>query len=484
MMHGTRAHPTQVTRALGEGDLSTMHTTNGFCFCSNPAECVVPKGKWGDASDSDATVDDSELCGLWHTISSLVDRKQRRAVDLNPNPCASQLDWPFVNGTLRDGTPTLGREKAAACNLYDRLPKFRYAYNSTLVASARGGNTTLGEGGSCHTGRAPRMPAVSFDHQLCHKIHSNTSHIAVRCKLSGGNTEDHELPRELSTPPDLMVTNLQRVRRTCRTEGCAAPPDQYRGVVKMEPEMSFGTPYRVSTSRLLAGEVRDLLCGGNLSASPACVDLLNVPEWSMSSFINHFFADPGQLVTHALNQTGAKRSFSDELLYRSRPSEDVLWGGDWVACNQSTQNCFGSITKEDFEGDNRVQMCMDTVIHESKEGNLGTTDIGFDLCNLNSQMAQLCDRINQYRAEVLAANCMVADGCTPGEYVYTPGMYISSNSDFVRGTVSNFYERYNHRLLNESQFFYTFASDDLVCPSDDLERELRYRNEAWKQVKN
>ena len=39
-------------------------------------------------------------------------------------------------------------------------------------------------------------------------------------------------------------------------------------------------------------------------------------------------------------------------------------------------------------------------------------------------------------------NCIFAGVCAPQVFVYSPGMYSSSNQDFVRGTVSSFYEMF------------------------------------------
>ena len=46
------------------------------------------------------------------------------------------------------------------------------------------------------------------------------------------------------------------------------------------------------------------------------------------------------------------------------------------------------------------------------------------------------------RKKVFEANCIFAGVCAPQVFVYSPGMYSSSNQDFVRGTVSSFYEMF------------------------------------------
>lgn len=46
------------------------------------------------------------------------------------------------------------------------------------------------------------------------------------------------------------------------------------------------------------------------------------------------------------------------------------------------------------------------------------------------------------QGKVFEANCIFAGVCAPQVFVYSPGMYSSSNQDFVRGTVSSFYEMF------------------------------------------
>ena len=60
------------------------------------------------------------------------------------------------------------------------------------------------------------------------------------------------------------------------------------------------------------------------------------------------------------------------------------------------------------------------------------------------------------RKKVYEANCIYAGVCAPQVFVYSPGMYSSSNQDFVRGTVSSFYEMFK-------QVRFAFAVCVCVC---------------------
>ena len=54
------------------------------------------------------------------------------------------------------------------------------------------------------------------------------------------------------------------------------------------------------------------------------------------------------------------------------------------------------------------------------------------------------------QVKVAQANCIFAGLCAPQVFVYSPGMYSSSNKDFVRGTVSSFYEMFKQKLVRGS----------------------------------
>lgn len=68
-------------------------------------------------------------------------------------------------------------------------------------------------------------------------------------------------------------------------------------------------------------------------------------------------------------------------------------------------------------------------------------------------------------------------------------MYSSSNNDFVRGTVTDFYEMFRQVSTTDGNLA-AFAYDSAinasllggrVCPMDDMEAALKVRNEALKQ---
>ena len=188
MLHGTRSHPTQMFASLYD-KLANVVTSNGFCFCVDWQDCqVLSTGK---------------ECTLLDTIRSMYDEKFRTTQLLTQDDqvCTQQLDWPFVGGRLRDRMEVPSRYSSPAqvptetagntCNVLDRLPPFQYRYRASgRVAKPADGKTSLSEGGSCHMGRAARLPsnAASLNTRLCRKIHTNHTHIVARCFGASGST--------------------------------------------------------------------------------------------------------------------------------------------------------------------------------------------------------------------------------------------------------------------------------------------------------
>ena len=108
----------------------------------------------------------------------------------------------------------------------------------------------------------------------------------------------------------------------------------------------------------------------------------------------------------------------------------------------------------------------------------------------------VCQVLKAAQGKVFEGSCIFAGVCAPQAFVYTPGMYSSSNQDFVRGTVLSFYEMFKQvasRRSGESSSneeedeFRAFAftnetrDDEMVCPLDNMEWELKVRNQAMKK---
>ena len=137
-------------------------------------------------------------------------------------------------------------------------------------------------------------------------------------------------------------------------------------------------------------------------------------------------------------------------------------------------------------------MLLTTLSVQVRAGLVNSTAVGLDICNLNNKTNQLCQILKTAQVKIAHGNCIFAGACAPQLFVYTPGMYSSSNNDFVRGTVADFYEMFKQqsaRSLDDydlSAFVYNnsfpgLSDEDHVCPMDDMELALKLRNEAMKQ---
>jgi hypothetical protein len=156
------------------------------------------------------------------------------------------------------------------CNVLDRLPPFQYRYMPVgKVTKPSDRKTSLSEGGSCHMGRGACIPKGStVSTSLCRKIHTNHTHVVARCfsKSVGTSYTDIEMEREMSAAPDWMVRQMKKQRIRCNSQECSAASapswmtETDRQAMPHGPEVSYGIPFRWSASRLLASDMRSVLC--------------------------------------------------------------------------------------------------------------------------------------------------------------------------------------------------------------------------------
>ena len=439
MLFVTRAHPTMVSQEfLG---MAAIYTSNGFCFCQDAVQCKVPKGQW------------ASTCGLDSVISSLLDRQERPVVTLNSQTCTQQIDWPFLAGTLRDGSEVDARTTDPACNIMDRLPVFKYSYRSLNITKNPSGKTTLDAGGVCHMGRAANRivdPAGQVKISRCRTIHRNSTHVTVRCTMDQNNVDqDFIQERKVPATPAILLNNMRNVRRRCTGGQCSAPPAFYDDVGNnpLRNEVSYGLPFKWSPSRLMAAQIKKAACGGNHNATQACDTLLNLPEWEIDKFITNMFQTPLALFNGDWASSDAVPSLLDATVAVERPREDLLWSSDhaaWVLCDQKNKTCYGSISKEEWTGPNKLGACKREMAQH--EGKAGTIAVGLNICDLDDRLNNMCLALQTARQHLIDANCQMTGACSPREFVYTPSMYSTTNSDFARGTVTDFYELHNPQL--------------------------------------
>jgi hypothetical protein len=487
---GIRSHPT-MSYASGKNRVGNMYTSNGFCTCT--------------IADSCKTLNSTTLCGVVDTIKSLYDQNLRDLLIVQQvrTSCQAQLDWPYEAGTLRDGTvvharDTSGRyiDSQSSCDVMDRLPPFRYVYrpNGNITSPL---TTSLHKGGACHMGTAPMFttipskttsaaPGLTYTYATgsCTKIEETHTNITVSCDYDKGVTAPDivVMQKTLAKAPQWAVDRMKIQRQRCDT--CPKPPTwtDFRGnELPSGPEVSYGIPFRWSSSRLLAADVKLWLCGSHHNDSSTCNMLLNETAWGLESFLDYFTNDAAALFSG--NQTSALPTLQEAVNRSDAYSDTRLWNGPdaaWVACSQQPGGkCFGGIAKEDWYSSRRGDVCVAEFTRQVAAGTVNESTLPFDICTLSADLNDMCIKLKTATELVKSGNCIAAQGseCVQTEWVYTPSMYSTSNQNFVRATVVDFYETFG--APNTASF--TAGNPDnvglLVCPLDEEDSAIKIRND-------
>lgn len=447
------AHPTQ-RRVDGRDHLGRYLTTNGFCFCP-----VI-----GDVPDVACYVPlfSQHKCSLQNTIQALSGRQWKSSHTFPPRTplneykaCGMQLDWPYVSGTFRDGSTTNGKQwdlssdpLSRRCHLLDRLPDFQYIYLPVNEIRSLGSSTL--QRGVCHTGRM--QTALPFNQgRRCVRTSKTSLQVTVTCQnvidelLT--NTNTYNSPRKTSRTP---FTYNQNFRRQKCSRCSKLPRFETKHGQKMDPESSFGIPYRRSTERVIAKDISFALCGENQTCRET---LLNNSAWTKGQFLRNLLRTPHRLFTRNVsvptNATAAA------------PDTTPLWQKPWVFCPSkeslsSGENCKGSIPRALWK-QNRVGKCYDTIRSELQ--GQGDPMAKTSFCDMSRSLSALCNAIEEAKKIIQGANCIAAedDRCAIQEFAYTPASWETSNQAFTHQTVREFYLRANSN----------------VCPADtDLQKIL------------
>lgn len=293
--------------------------------------------------------------------------------------------------------------------------------------------------------------------------------------------QDIEMRKEKSAAPPWMIQHMRVERQSCDT--CSPPPKFKVEVGEADlpagSEVSYGVPFRWSSARILAKDLRNTICGGHHNKTVECRMLLNVPEWTLDKFLGKFTGDSEDLLSlkarESLTSTIPRGILDLSRLEDGRPDEDQLWDGPdaaWIACNQANGTCYGGMSKEEWYGPKRGVSCVNAFQKIARDGLVNSSSAGLDMCNLNGDMDRLCLTLKSAQTKVFEGNCIFKGACSPQVFVYTPGMYSVTNGDFARGAVSDYYEIYNRKDLSS---FVQLTNEEKVCPSDSEEIELKIR---------
>ncbi len=262
----------------------------------------------------------------------------------------------------------------------------------------------------------PGMQPIMLQ-RSCRKIHSNYTHVVARCKdiYGGKDFEDLEMKREKSAAPDWMVESMRTTSKRQKCNKCSKPPEWKTedGTESMPhgPEVSYGIPFRWSASRLLAADLKAMVCGSRHNNTEECNSLLNIDAWKQKSgFAERYMTGtmPSLISERLVHEAVVQPSIGEAIMNFSKSlleeDEDMfLWSGEttapgWVACNQMNGTCYGKISKKDwYNRDTRGAMCNRVFEQASRDGKVNSSAVGLDICNLNNKTNNLCQILQSAR---------------------------------------------------------------------------------------
>jgi len=367
-----------------------------------------------------------------------------------------QLDWPFLNNKLRDGSTAPGDFSKASdpanreCHVLDRLPKFNFKYIS-VDEFPKIPNSYLST--ACRTGRVssinepPQARCLRTD-----RTATTTTHTC----------EDSDAPITLLRRSPLSpVDTLQKYRagRRAKCNMCSPVPNFRTQGKKILPnrESSFGEGYRLSAERMLAKDLKGAIC----AESPTCEKLFNQTSWAPGRFLKTYIQAPWSLF---LNQT--------PITPKPRPTRDdsSRWTKQgWVYCPDrqslsSSTGCLGTISKDAWIA-RRTQVCPAMVRQLSLNGSQDPlSQVPF--CMVDNTTSNLCRAVAEAKRLVQKANCIAAGNftCLPRPWTYHPASYDPSNQDWVYKTVLDYYR-----------------DNDAYCPLSESEQTLIQFNAQFQQ---
>jgi hypothetical protein len=467
-VHGGKlAHPTMRQASAG-ASLGVYRTSNGFCACPvvpdvRQPQCLAPAGATSNDCSLAATV--QALAGLRSAVPSTVhapiDAQMRR------RRCTMQLDWPNVNGTLRDGAGHAGSWAGASsvagrrCHVLDRFQPFLYNYTSARTMEASGLNTV--SSGACQTRRAVTLDrAAVAGGGRC--VRASLLQDTARFACTGRADRPAMARRAPLTPA--QTAERRGVRRQ-RCSACAAPPQFTSEAGRPIPsESSFGRLFRPSTERVLAKDLRDALC----NATGSC-PRFNASAWRRGEFMRNYLRTPERLFLPA--QAHAARPPVQA------PEPSSVWEGrPWVFCPDTASlrtgaGCEGTMPREAWLRD-RGGACSRMIRSFSTNGTSGADPMArAPFCNIDTSTSEVCSAVARARTLVAQANCIASgdEACMPSPFVYHPASYDASNHQWVHHTVESFYEQLspgacNLSLQDPTRLFARSRAYQEACPAN------------------
>jgi hypothetical protein len=398
---------------------------------------------------------------------------------------------------------------------YDQVP---------LRAAEPGWSNTLDIGGDCHTGRlADSSYATAFD-PACRLLHRNASYMVVGCPdaTDPSRLVRTELPRVMRDTPAATMQRVHGLRRRCNQ--CSAPPtfETPQGARIMVPETSVTTPFRLSTERVIASELRNelsrALCNESLHGCPHLDQIIHRSRWVPGTFWDSFIGDVRALLD--VGSSGADVPDMGTNVEGSTPKGDeyeddrALWAQAWMYCAQpevdcketcdpityicsevcdsihtDQMTCNGVMNREAWLNPaTRIKSTIDAFAHSVDGMDDTALSRAMNVCDLDSTLSEFCRKIQTARSQVFSANCHAAGVCFKDVFFYQPSMFSMSNNQFVKQTVEDFYRGVDPRActaqLDERTIRLAAQNAILVplCPATTLELFKKFLRYARMQV--
>lgn len=451
---GLVAHPTMQRTSKGLF-LGNYTSSNGFCACPvvpdiQQEQCLVSISALSTTACSLAqtiqalkAVDDTEFNAHVH-VPIDAERKQRK--------CLLSLDWPGVDGVLRDGSPLSATwEKASSpshklCHVLDRFRPFQYKYTTSteLQPGVPGGNTVTH--GVCHTSRVITLDRAVLPqrHARCLRRETQDSFARFTCNVTSPGGQAPQMPRRTRLSV-AQVLQRRLERRTLCSKCSPTPRFTSQAGAPIPPESSFGRLYRWSTERLLAKDLKDALCG---NGGGGCRVQLNTSAWVKGQFMQNYLFSPRLLFANLSgqpppSQPSAKPSTEDPNRWTTRP---------WVYCPtpsslRTGEGCQGVISRSEWMR-SKTRICPQMVRSFSTtatNNSDGDPMARTPFCSIDNTTDGVCLAIAEARQLVIQANCIARGNlsCMPNPFVYHPASYEPSNNAWTRDSVREFYLHLN-----------------------------------------
>ena len=280
------------------------------------------------------------------------------------------------------------------------------------------------------------------------------SYVDMMCHRNGISKQERLTKRAILTPLEMVQRNMYK-RQQCADQ-CTAPPQHVvvqgasssmpspAGTIHPMPvaEVGYGRPFQWEAARVIAGDLRFLLCG-NATECPH----IEATQWTLTNFLNAYFTAPEKLVvasvmdasvratTKSLEQIIAARAATKPVLENGGGAamfEKAMWEDNpWVMCNDKQGKCDRTISKAEWLADRGGTCTREVVAY--LENHPGELAVEMDLCNLNWQMDSLCKSILARVLQISNINCRSAgnDVCMEKSFFYSPSTFSTSNQQVV-----------------------------------------------------